>query len=95
MVAHGALGPDPATSKNKYVEAFRSSERLHYYYARSRNFLDNVVSNNEFLHKISQYLPSAAIEMDAVDVEAPAALSPDLVKALMKYEDLESGLALG
>jgi hypothetical protein len=50
---------------------------------------------DECLYEISQYLPAAAIEMDAVDVEAPTALLPDFVKVLMEHEDFESSLALG
>jgi hypothetical protein len=33
--------------------------------------------------------------MDAIDVESPTALLPDLVKAPMEYQDFESGSALG
>jgi hypothetical protein len=33
--------------------------------------------------------------MDAIDVESPTALPPDLVKVPVEYEDFESGSALG
>jgi len=32
--------------------------------------------------------------MEAIDVESPAVLLPDLIQALMEYKDFESSLAL-
>ena len=47
------------------------------------------LSGDEFLYEISQYLPAAAAEVDALDVESPAVLLPDLIQALMEDKDFD------
>ena len=85
--------------------------QFHFFVQLHRNYLEPIpklgrfihvlnpfihaLSGDEFLHEISQYLPAAAIEMDAIDVESPAVLLPDLIQAPMEYEDFESGSAHG
>ena len=55
----------------------------------------HALSGDELLYEISQYLPAAAIEMEALDVESPAVLLPNLIQILVEYEDFESGPAHG
>ncbi len=55
----------------------------------------HVLRVHELLNEIGENPSGTAVEMEAIDVESPTTLLSDLVKVLMKYEDLESGLALG
>ena len=49
----------------------------------------HTLSDDELLHEISQYLPTTTIEMDAIGMESPSILSPDLIKTPMEYEESE------
>ena len=49
----------------------------------------HALSGDEFLHEISQYLSTTTIEMDAVGMESPSILCPDLIKTPMEYKESE------